>query len=348
MTSEPFPVNTWTHENIHLSDYCNQSCPFCFASTEMAKTKKKEMDIKSFRFITKKLKQAGILNIDFLGGEPTLNSQFPKILNYALKNFFIIQMFTNGLFSLKVRKALIKAMPRLVLIFNIGTPGFRFNAKIRQEVMENIRPFTANATVVLSIVSSFMNEKEAIEIIDSVDPSIIRQTMFKLSCLSPTAGGKNPITINDFSRIGHNVCKIISYLEKIGPSKKAVFNSMYRPCMFSDNDREFLKKRGYEYIYETKTCHANLSYGTDCIHINSDLKTFACYPLSTLNMFSLEKKTNYGELKQKYAEIEENLKKKFVLPECRKCLHFGLEEGQCSGPCLGFRINALNVFKQLS
>jgi len=312
----------------------------------MAKTKRKEMSFNNFRFVTKKLKQAGILNIDFLGGEPTLNSQFPKILDYALKNFFIIQMFTNGIFSVKVKKALLKAIPRLVLIFNIGTPGFRFNARIRKEVMDNIRPFTTTATVVLSMVSSFMNEREAIEIIDLVDPLLLKQTMFKLSCLSPTAGSKNLISIKDFPKIGHNVCKVISYLEKVGPPKKAVFNSMYRPCMFSDKDREFLNQRDYRYIYDTKTCHSNLSYGTDCIHVNSDLKTFGCYPLSTINTFSLEKNTNYGKLKQKYAEIEEGLKKKFTLPQCRKCSYFGLEEGQCSGPCLGFRINALKVFKK--
>jgi hypothetical protein len=150
------------------------------------------------------------------------------------------------------------------------------------------------------------------------------------------------MNIKDFPKIGKNVCEIISYLEKLGPPKRVVFNSMYRPCMFSESDKEFLDKRGYSIIYKTKTCHSNLSYGTDCIHINSDLETFGCYPLSTINIFSLTPKTNFGKLKLKYAKIEEILKRKYVLPECKKCPYFGLNEQSCSGPCLGFRINAFN------
>ena len=46
-------------------------------------------------------------------------------------------------------------------------------------------------------------------------------------------------------------------------------------------------------------------------------------------------------LREKYTNLELEYRHTYVLPECKKCPLFGYEKGQCNGPCLSFRMNAL-------
>lgn len=326
--------------NVHLTDHCNQNCPFCFAREEMTAATKKEMQLKSFRFLVKKLKKGGVMKINFLGGEPTLNSQFPEILKYAYKNFFMIRIYTNGVFSEKVKKALLSFAPRLYLVVNINTPGFLFNKKTRQLVLENVSLLSPKMPITLSVVSSFMGT-ETRSLIDMMDDELIRKVSIKLSFMTPIAGDKNFMDITDFPRVGDNLRKVIEYLEKKGPPKGFRFNRFFRPCMFSKKQRNFLQQRGLEFITKNVDCHAEED-GSSCeSHVTSGLSTFKCYPLSTIDNFKFKRTSSFTEVKNRYDKLQNRYKKELVLPYCRSCPFFGFEKGKCSGPCVGFRINAL-------
>lgn len=325
---------------IHLTDFCNQNCPFCFAKEEMTRTKKKEMALKDFPWIIKKFKKEKIDHIELLGGEPTLHSEFAQILKLSLQNFLFISLYTNGLFSEKIKNLLLKYSPRLYLIVNISTPGFLFNKKIRGLVLKNVSALAGKTPLALSIVSSFLNPIEASNLINLIPKKILKKVIVKLNLITPIANDKNYLSIKDFPKIGKNLCRAIQKIKQLGPPKIFKFSGRFRPCMFSSDDRKFLRKDGLNFITQRTSDHF-LSKDGDWFHVNSELNTFKCYPLSTIDIDKIDKQTNFKRLKNKYDRLQKIYEKKYILPECKKCLYFGFKKNQCSGPCIGFRINAL-------
>lgn len=326
---------------VHLTDFCNQNCPFCFAREEMTRAVKKEMSFEDFRKIVLKFKKTERLTLDFLGGEPTLHTEFKKFLSYALRHFFAIRLYTNGLFSNEVKKAIKRNAPRIRLIVNISTPGFRFNRKTREIILGNVDELASETPVTLSVVSLFLSDSVVREYFQLVPRKILKKTSIKLSFMSPIAGDKNPISINDYPKIGKSICRVIKQLVKIGPPRQFRFNKMFRPCMFSKEDRLFLKKRRLEFITENNHCHSD-SETEELYHVNTDLSTFKCYPLSTVDIFNFREIKDEREIKVKYNRLQKKYCQDLILPECKKCPFFGFKEGKCTGPCIGFRINALN------
>ena len=283
-----------------------------------------------------------------MGGEPTLHSDFEKILDFSMKHFFFVRFFTNGIFSPKVKSAILKYAPRVHLVINISTPGFQLNKKIRQLVLDNVNELSPKTQITLSIVNLYMNNS-AINNFEIVPSEILRKIRVKLSFMTPVAGDRNPITIKDFPKVGENICDLIKRLEKIGPPLKIGFDRLFRPCMFSPKQTEFLKKRGLGHITKNTICHETKPGGDgywsgDFFHTTSDLTTFRCYPLSTINHFKVNP-DNIKTLRKKYTDLEEKYRRECVLPECRRCPLFGYEEGKCNGPCIAFRINALREAK---
>lgn len=323
---------------FHLTDFCNQNCSFCFAREEMTKANKKQISFDDFKKYAVRLKKMGVLKLDFLGGEPTLHPEFDRILKYALKHFFYVRIYTNGIFSAKVRDTIADNPSRITLIVNISTPGFLLNKKIRDSVIQNIDYLTPKIPTILSVVSLFMNQS-AIDIFKQIPVSIIKKTKTKLSFMSPQANDKNPISINDFPKVGKNLIGVVKQLEKIGPPLQIRFNKMFRPCMFNQKQIGFLKKRRLDFISKNVECH-NDQGKTDLFHIASDLSTFKCYPLSTVDKYTL-KTESLTDLQKKYYSNQLNYRRDLILPECRNCPFFGFEKGRCSGPCIAFRINAL-------
>jgi radical SAM protein with 4Fe4S-binding SPASM domain len=323
---------------FNLTDFCNQSCPFCFARKEMTHNSKKQINYSFYKKIAIDLKKLGDLTLDFLGGEPTLHTEFTKIVDFSMKHFLSIRLFTNGTFSLEAKKTLLKYTPRIFFVINISTPGFQYNKVIRNHVLKNVEAFAQKTPVILSVVSTFL-DTSIINHFKHIPAYILNNCIIKLSFLSPEAGTKNPMKITDFFRVGDNLCKVIAQLEKIRSLKKIYFNYMFRPCMFTAKNRAFLKKRKLDFITKNTSCHEKEK--TTTFHITSDLTTFKCYPLSTKNVFSI-KNQSIKQTQKKYSRIEKQYEHKLILPECGKCQYFGFGKGKCSGPCLGFRINALN------
>ena len=68
--------------NLLITNYCNQSCPFCFASREMSSTTlDKEMKIEDFKKILIKVthnRHSNIIKLLFImhGNEATINLKF--------------------------------------------------------------------------------------------------------------------------------------------------------------------------------------------------------------------------------------------------------------------------------
>ena len=329
---------------INLTDFCNQSCSFCFAREEMTSMNKKQIDINNFKKIALKLKKLNSFMLVLLGGEPTLHTDFEEILSFSMKHFFSVRFFTNGVFSEKVRDAILQYAPRVELVINMSTPGFQFNKNTRQKVLENVEKLAPHTPITLSIVNLYMNTG-VFDSYKNISPETLKKVKIKFSFMTPIVGDRNLISINDFPKVGGVICKLIKKLEREGPPLKFGFDRLFRPCMFSPKQVDFLKKRGLDYITKNTICHETEPGGDgywsgDFFHTTSDLTTFRCYPLSTIDLFKVTP-NNIKMLREKYTNLELEYRHTYVLPECKKCPLFGYEKGQCNGPCLSFRMNAL-------
>jgi len=113
---------------------------------------KKEMSLEDFKTTLLKMKKnPKIKVIKLLGGEPTLHSKFKEIIKLSLKEFKHIELFTNGFFSKKIHLLIKKNLFQIKCIFNISTPGFQNNEKLRNIIVNRIKEFGAVNKVTLSI-----------------------------------------------------------------------------------------------------------------------------------------------------------------------------------------------------
>lgn len=321
--------------DILLTNFCNQSCSFCFASKEMAQADRKEMELSDFRRLLQECKRNHIVSIYLAGGEPTIHTQFIKLITYALRHFFSVNINTNGIFPPEAKRYLLSCGRRVNLMFNIATPGFTLNRKVRDTVLDNIRDFADQTMVELGIADTFLDITPAKKIIDHVGGDILRKTELCWCPIKPIAGSINSFGIKDYSRVGHTIMELTRYSDRIGPARRICFLSGQPPCMFTDQERDDLKKRGVNLRYG---CHEKGSW----FMVNPDMTAFQCFPLFTANHhYRFGKKLVLAETRDKLRKIHEDYEKKLVLPECRNCRFYGFGEGQCSGPCIAFRLNAL-------
>jgi MoaA/NifB/PqqE/SkfB family radical SAM enzyme len=72
---------------------CNQCCLHCYAATQ-EKAEGKELSTRAWKAIIQRCRKAGIPQITFTGGEPTLRDDLVELVDYS--KWFITRLNTNG------------------------------------------------------------------------------------------------------------------------------------------------------------------------------------------------------------------------------------------------------------
>ncbi len=132
--------------NIMITDFCNLSCKYCFATNVMYSSK--EMTIDNFKKALQMLKKSSYSVVNLIGGEPTLHSKFSKILDIILdEKFEAINIFTNGLIPDKNLDVIIKLneMIPVNLIVNLNSP--EVIGKVKYDIIVNNLNILKNANV---------------------------------------------------------------------------------------------------------------------------------------------------------------------------------------------------------
>lgn len=122
-----------------VTQYCNYSCKHCCASAEKINTSN-EIDTNRFLSILDELKDFGIKEIYFSGGEPFSRKDILQILKRARENNIVCNISTNGSFlteniakeleKLKINKVHISLDSHLEKDFNEFRGGEYFNPTI--------------------------------------------------------------------------------------------------------------------------------------------------------------------------------------------------------------------------
>jgi radical SAM protein with 4Fe4S-binding SPASM domain len=85
------PVVVW-----NVNEYCNMSCPHCYASAKVIKKNAQELHTEQAETILKQLYQYGIKVLIFSGGEPFLRKDLFHLIELASNLGFQCHLSTNG------------------------------------------------------------------------------------------------------------------------------------------------------------------------------------------------------------------------------------------------------------
>lgn len=330
--------------NILITNHCNQACSFCFAKDLMKKsTIPREISLKDYTKLLAKIKRIKkedeIDTIRLLGGEPTLHSQFEKIIGITLKKFTRIHLFTNGTFSPEVFEILSSFSSRISYMFNISTPVFEYNSHIRNQIISYIvklSPIT-EVSLAINVNSRFKAEQYVEKLIRNDLINKIKTIRFGAS--NPTALSVNYYKKKDFLKIGHSIVGAIKILRKINPTINCSLDCGFLQCMFSHVDKVYLSKT----ILDKKPI--GCLFGN--LDIDTSLNSFPCYPLSSLNLFRISTRNKPIDVAQNELISRQYLIQNKTTPLfCKKCKHFGFTENKCMGPCLAYSINTLTKSKR--
>ncbi len=272
--------------------------------------------------------------LKILGGEPTLHPNISKIIAIGLIKFNQIQIFTNGIFSYKLRQLFLTYTPRLSFTFNIMTPGFLFNMKIKKLVTGNIMNLTKKTEVTLSLtIDPYTGSIGLMRLIPKDILDHIKN--YRIGLSNPIAGQKNYYAFSDFPKIGDNLISLVNSINKINSKAKFLLNCGFTRCMFTTSQLKYLKTIGV--TFNGWGCFGKSS----SMDINPNQTAFHCFPLSTVN----RKKITSSPVLTNTALINDRYKfwHRIETLICRKCPFYGHTPNKCPGPCIAFRMNNLTV-----
>jgi len=295
----------------------------------------KEMSIEDLKILIKKLKNTKVVKL--LGGEPTLHSNFKKVVDLLLKEHFQIRLFTNGVFSKNIRDFLVSKGSQIAFTFNIMTPGFSKNAALRKIITNNVLQLSRSASVALSLIVGPNSDINSI--IKLVDQNVLDKiSAIRVGVSNPIPGTTNTYSHEEFPKIGKKTCALIKYFKNKNSKIKFSFDCGFTQCMFTKKEHRFLisnKIRGF-----TSGC----IFGDALVFfdIQTDLKTFPCYALFEQKQSDLHKES-LRATKEKIFLYQYFLQNIYVLKKCRLCRFHQSKTNHCFGPCMAFRKNALNI-----
>ncbi len=156
---------------------CNLRCPLCSLPQSHLKRKREEMSFEGFQYIVDEVKNHTISFLLSMAGEPLLNKEIAKMVNYASNNGLFVAIDTNAtLLSPELAEGLLYSGLDEIFVSLDGCSkesyeGFRVNAEL-ENVVENITTLCAlkriknKATplVTLECIANRLNENELWEI----------------------------------------------------------------------------------------------------------------------------------------------------------------------------------------
>jgi len=90
---------------INLTNQCNLNCPHCF-DNDKSRDIAQELDKQILFRVMRELKEIGVTNVNFSGGEPTLRQDIVELINYANDLDLYVSVATNGMFDWSMRNSL--------------------------------------------------------------------------------------------------------------------------------------------------------------------------------------------------------------------------------------------------
>ncbi len=307
---------------IILTHNCNRACEFCFQ--EPKSNKFVEMSISNFEFLLQWLKTQQILNITLLGGEPSLHTNFKKILELSEKFNMKITILTNLLFS-----------PGKIISYLQNVKSIAANIALidehstidRKRIFENIS-FLEQFKIPIVLCSTIYKKNQSINSIIELANQFNNIHNIRLDLARPSINKINTCILSD--EIFSYKSQFLAYIDKIEKNGLSVILDCPLPkCFFTSNEikKYDLSSKGLSH----NTCgslfviNPDLSIGL-CPFFNITEKKIIEFQSSWDVEFYLSNKLNIESIKYPVKTYE----------QCLNCQYN--KDNSCSGYCLAEKV----------
>ena len=158
-------INMPLYVYLELNNSCNLRCKFC----SLSQKGDKNIDLKMAKKILKELKDNGIYDVYYTGGEPLLYPDFVELVNYAYELGMRQTLLTNGILLNKYRNTLKKILCVCVSLHGSKqTHNKLTNSICYDKVLTNIESIKkiTNVKINCTIISDNQNIEEMISVLE--------------------------------------------------------------------------------------------------------------------------------------------------------------------------------------
>ncbi len=228
-------INMPLYVYLELNNSCNLRCKFC----SLSQKGDKNIDLKMAKKILKELKDNGIYDVYYTGGEPLLYPDFVELVNYAYELGMRQTLLTNGILLNKYRNTLKKILCVCVSLHGSKqTHNKLTNSICYDKVLTNIESIKkiTNVKINCTIISDNQNIEEMISVLEYGKKNNIPVSFAKYNNIGEGKENQCYINVNEF-------VKNLDSLKKIGYDFS--INDCLAPCTIDD-----------KYLYLTHGCGA--------------------------------------------------------------------------------------------
>lgn len=311
--------------NVFITNTCNLRCSYCFAKGMLGSAHAEEMTMEEIKRIANFIKRWDVpLNgnrpsfISILGGEPTLHSNFKKIIDYLLKNGFIINMFSNGTFSHEIADLLGKLPAESInIILNINK-----QENYSQEQWGNVKYNLKHLHNIIALgFTIFQSDFDYETVLQYIDHYNLKRDI-RLGISMPIVNAFNAyVAYPQYKQIAK---RILKFAKKSFDRNIVVgFDCGFILCMFSRRELGRLKLH-----------NARLNFTCDgAIDIGKNGRVWRCFPLYSIHNTELGQFDSVTALRDYYNNLLP-VKVKGISGSCGRCKHY--IRHNCSGGCYGY------------
>lgn len=312
--------------NIIITNYCNLSCPYCFAN-DIIQTKKHNITLDELSKILNFLKKGQEHNyrIGIIGGEPTLHFKFEQIVSKIIdfsheQNLEKPVIFSNGIL-LQDYSFLCSNDARVLLNLNhpkiIGKDNWEKIEKTLNTLENNYAFAHQNAHLGINL---YLNIPDWIYILDIA--KFYKQKNIRCSVVAPTNKLKTTDKFQYYTENKEIFLNFLTDAEKYNIIVDMDCNKIPL-CYFTDKEQKFILKQTTQYQ----------AFCDPVIDINYNLTAVSCFgtniPVDITQFQNLSHLNRYFQIKQIAPLIEKN-----KIDMCQNCKKMEILE--CQGGCLSF------------
>jgi organic radical activating enzyme len=319
--------------NLMLTEDCNLRCPYCFAK-ERVGVRKKEASLSNVKKYIQFLKESGIDECSFIGGEPTLHSHFDQVVELCLRSNMGIGLFSNGTWPTRV-SGILEKIPRIKLgvLLNVNPPSF-YNSHIWNTLNDNLLFlkdfYEGNDGLRLSLNIS-KNDFEYEYILDLAHKYNVRVVRFA-TCV-PLVGTSNEyVHFEEQKSLGNRIMSFVRSAKQA--SIFVIADCGVTPCIFTSEQIGELIENNYSAQEGTVDFFRKIC--STVVDIGTDLMVWRCFSTSSIHKVHLSYFNNIQEIDQYFKKVYKNYLHVFPARDCYSC-NWAITK-QCRGGCLAHSI----------
>jgi len=309
--------------NIALTYFCNQKCPYCFATDAMSIGKDspeaREITIDNLNKAIDFMKKSGVSRFNMIGGEPTLHSRFEEIYDTITDNNFSIAIFSNGVIKKHIVDFLSKKDNLDNILLNIRHPK-EYLTKDWNKVIYALPRLNKKITLSFRVYKLDFDPTFLFDLIDEYQ--LNRLINWAIACPSLVSDNVY-IRLEDHEKV---VEKMVRFSRK---SKKRNINWYadvgFILCAFGDEKLEELKEN-VGFVPQINCLPA--------IEVAPDLRVFRCYGTApkTRSGLKITDFNNLEEAERYFFTKSLPFKRMGGMDKCFKCEH--IISQKCGGGCM--------------